>query len=226
MNRELKNCPFCGGREIRRSKITGIVAPMTATDFNHCLECRMTGPRCFDKRLADIRWNTRADDKANLKELREEYATQDNRWTAYPIYVTVQSLVFVCVSKEGYDGGDKTIITYRHPDYYSDDLHESEEEVRKYLEEYEELDGEELEEAMEEVEAIHSVYKYEDVEVFLTIKGALEYIKKDGHNLHSPRTYVKHFSGRNSEMRALLAEMGFKVKDDPIPPQVPEVGNE
>ena len=57
----------------------------------------------------------------SLEELKKEYATQDNRGTAYPIYVTVQELRCVGVMADGYsascpygDGVTKTeyVINY------------------------------------------------------------------------------------------------------------------
>ncbi|NJO50846.1 MAG: hypothetical protein HC840_16915 [Leptolyngbyaceae cyanobacterium RM2_2_4] len=150
-----------------------------------------------------------------LDKLKQIYATQDNRCTAYPIYVTVQELVFVCVAQDGYgsSGDTEEIYEYKHPKNDEGTTFKSKSDVREYLKEYHELDGEELEDAMEDTEELLCIYKYEDVEVFLTIEGAEEYIKADRHNLRSPRTYVKHFSRRNFEMRALLAELGFRTQD-------------
>jgi hypothetical protein len=56
-------------------------------------------------------------------------------------------------------------------------------------------------------------YKYIPVELFLTIEGAKDYIKADKHNLREPRTWVGHFNKKNFEMRELLKEIGFKVRD-------------
>ena len=52
-----------------------------------------------------------------------------------------------------------------------------------------------------------------NIEFFLTIRGAEEFIKADKHNHGKLRTYVKHFNRRNYEMRNLLEEIGFKIKD-------------
>uniref|UniRef100_A0A6M3XI14 Uncharacterized protein n=1 Tax=viral metagenome TaxID=1070528 RepID=A0A6M3XI14_9ZZZZ len=54
-------------------------------------------------------------------------------------------------------------------------------------------------------------YMWFDIEFFLTIKGAEEYMKADSHNHGKLRTYVKYFSRRNFEMRELLGELGFKT---------------
>jgi len=47
----------------------------------------------------------------------------------------------------------------------------------------------------------------------LTIKGAKDFIKADGHNHGELRTFVKHFNRRNYEMNNLLKEIGFKCED-------------
>jgi hypothetical protein len=56
----------------------------------------------------------------NLEEFKKEYETQDNRGTAYPLYVMVQELVCIGVMADGYsvncpygDGENKT--EYKHP---------------------------------------------------------------------------------------------------------------
>ena len=50
----------------------------------------------------------------DLDELKKEYVSQDNRSTAYPIYVTVQELFCVGVIADGYSarcpyGDDETV---------------------------------------------------------------------------------------------------------------------
>lgn len=121
-----------------------------------------------------------------LQELIKEYETQDNRCTAYPIYVTVQSLRFVCVVDPLYAPSES------NGDFYIQEEESSEDEYS---------------------EKVLCLYMYQDEEVFLTIKGAEEYLNANKHNLFRPRTYVKHFHRRNWEMRELLEEIGFKTKD-------------
>ena len=50
-----------------------------------------------------------------IEELKKEYASQDNRCTAYPIYVTVQELICVGIIADGYSviGDGVTKIEYR-----------------------------------------------------------------------------------------------------------------
>ena len=77
----------------------------------------------------------------DIKELKKEYATQDNRSTAYPIYVTVQELFCVGVIADGYSvncpcGDGKTITKYRLEDGDCDAPEfDSEEELIKYYKE-------------------------------------------------------------------------------------------
>jgi len=146
-----------------------------------------------------------------IEELKQEYATQDNRATAYPIYVTVQELISIGVMAEGYSvncpyGDGKTIVKYIHPDLEGDfatshDLRESLSEI---------YEGNELEKEIQNEEEINVGYIWTPVEFFLTIKGAEEYMKCNKHNHGKLRTYVHHFERRNFEMRGLLEAIGFK----------------
>ena len=74
-----------------------------------------------------------------IDDLKREYEAQDNRSTAYPIYVSVQELVHIGVIADGYsvccpfgDGENRT--EYKHPDI--DGSFENEEELIKALDEY------------------------------------------------------------------------------------------
>ena len=151
----------------------------------------------------------------NIEELKKEYATQDNRATAYPIYVTVQELFCVGVMKDGYSakcpyGDGETKIEYRHEDY--EDTWDNKQDL--IYEIVRETHPERAREMIDnEIEELTIGYIWIDVEFFLTIKGAEEYIKANAHNHGKLRTYVKHFERRNFEMRDLLKEIGFKVND-------------
>ena len=154
----------------------------------------------------------------SLEELKKEYATQDNRGTAYPIYVTVQELRFVGVIADGYSascpyGDAVTKIEYginfdSEPSWY-DTL----EEAKDSLKEQHEGDEEELEEAIDDIQELNIGYVWHPVEFFLTIKGAEDYMRLNKHNHGELRTYVHWFERRNFEMRELLEEIGFKVKE-------------
>ncbi len=153
-----------------------------------------------------------------LEELKKEYATQDNRGTAYPIYVTVQELKCVGVIADGYSvncpyGDGVTKIEYginydSEPDWY-DTLEEAKESLKEQFEGNEK----ELEKAIEDIQELNIGYAWIPVEFFLTIKGAEEYMKANKHNHGKLRTYVHWFERRNFEMRGLLEEIGFKVKE-------------
>ena len=67
-----------------------------------------------------------------IEELKKEYATQDNRGTAYPFYVQVQELRFVGVIADGYSvscpfGDGETKEEFKHPDY--EGAYDSEQEL-------------------------------------------------------------------------------------------------
>lgn len=131
----------------------------------------------------------------NIKELKKEYETQDNRITAYPIYVTVQELMPVGVIEEGYSvyGDGETILECPNDcEFHCDDCIDSKETCELTLQ---------------------MGYVWQNIEFFLTIKGAEDFIKADGHNHGKLRTYVKHFNRRNYEMNDLLKEIGFKCED-------------
>jgi len=79
----------------------------------------------------------------SLEELKKEYATQDNRGTAYPIYVTVQELRCVGVMADGYsascpygDGVTKTeyVINYESDPDSFDTLKEAKESLKEQYE--------------------------------------------------------------------------------------------
>ena len=151
----------------------------------------------------------------NIEELKKEYAEQDNRATAYPIYVMVQELVCIGVMADGYSvncpfGDGKTITKYRlkDGDFEAPDFN-SEEELKKYYKE--EIDYGEVKDR--EIQEYQLGYIWHPVEFFLTIKGAEQYMKSNAHNHGKLRTYVSWFERRNYEMRELLEEIGFKVKD-------------
>ncbi len=151
----------------------------------------------------------------NLEELKKEYATQDNRFTAYPIYVTVQELFCVGVIQDGYSvhcptGDGETLTKYRLNDGDCEAPEfDSEEELIKY---YKKNDTEHIV-GYNDIQEYQLGYIWIDVEFFLTIKGAEEYMKANAHNHGKLRTYVHHFERRNFEMRELLKELGFKTED-------------
>ena len=146
----------------------------------------------------------------DLEELKKEYATQDNRATAYPIYVTVQELVCIGIMDDNYSvicpyGDGEMRKVYRLP------LMEGEFDTKEELAEaHLEDTGESVN--SDDIEELNCGYVWVDREFFLTIKGAEEYMKANAHNHGKLRTYVKHFERRNFEMRGLLEAIGFKVK--------------
>lgn len=155
-----------------------------------------------------------------LEELRKEYAEQDNRMTAYPIYVTVQELVCIGVMADGYSVncpfGDGVIrVEYRHPNY--EDNYENKKELLDLC--WEDCEDERVDKDNyiyhfgKEIEEINVGYIWSPVEFFLTIKGAEQYMKANSHNHGKLRTYVNHFERRNFEMRGLLKDIGFKTED-------------
>ena len=143
-----------------------------------------------------------------LEALGKEYATQDNRCTAYPTYVTVQELTCIGVMADGYsvagDGVNKT--EWKHSEL--EGSYDSEKEIFDALEEYFGYNNRSKDECAN-VEELNVGYVWQDVEFFLTIKGAEEYMKANAHNHGKLRTYVKHFERRNFEMRGLLNAIGF-----------------
>ena len=149
----------------------------------------------------------------NLEALKKEYATQDNRCTAYPIYVTVQKLTMIGVIADGYScnvGEEKT--EYYHDSFEGISYHtlsEAEDAIRDEFEDKYEQSAE-----IKNIQKLNCGYMWLDVEMFLTIKGAEEYMKANSHNLGKCRTYVKWFETRNYEMRGLLKDIGFKVSDN------------
>ena len=150
-----------------------------------------------------------------IKGLREEYKTQDNRITAYPILVLVQEQSCIGVMAEGYSvncpyGDGETRTQYKHQDL--EGCYESRDEIIAALGEYE-LESIELKIAIKQIEEINVGYIWHTVECFLTIKAAERYIQANAHNLYNPRTYVTHISYRNYEMTKLFEEVGLKTNN-------------
>jgi hypothetical protein len=138
----------------------------------------------------------------NLTNLKKEYGTQDNRATAYPIYVQVQEQVCIGVIANGYSPicpfGDG-VIKYEH-DCDGCDLYpcvEDNEETPYHC-----------------ANDVRCGYIWHPVEFFLTIKGAEEYMKANAHNHGKLRTYVSCFERRNYEMRGLLKDIGFEERNN------------
>jgi hypothetical protein len=149
----------------------------------------------------------------NIKQLIKEYETQDNRCTAYPIYVSVQEWHCIGVMADGYSvncpfGDGETLTKHRMNDGDCEAPEfDSQEDLIKYYKEQ----GMEIDEG--NINEYQLGYIWTPVEFFLTIKGAEEYMKANAHNHGKLRTYVHHFERRNFEMRELLKTIGFKVKD-------------
>lgn len=123
-------------------------------------------------------------EKMSLNNLRKEYARQDSRATAYPIYVTVQELICIGVISDGYS----VICPYG--------------------------DGVTKRETIEDKDGIKEMnlgYIWRPVEFFLTVKGAQRYIKANAHNHGELRIYIHHFGRCNFEMLKLLKELKFKT---------------
>ena len=145
----------------------------------------------------------------NIEELKIEYANQDNRSTAYPIYVSVQELVCVGVMADGYSvncpyGDGETKIRYRFVDGDCDEPEfNSEAELIGYYKD----EGTSVK--LRDIEEYRLGYIWHPVEFFLTIKGAEQYMKLNSHNHGKLRTYVHYFERRNFEMRELLEELGL-----------------
>lgn len=149
-----------------------------------------------------------------LEQLKKEYAEQDNRATAYPIYVTVQELICIGLIEDGYSvncpyGDGETLVKYRlcDGDCEAPEFSNSE-ELKKYYEE--ELGEKKIKDS--DIQEYNLGYIWHPVEFFLTLKGAEEYIAANRHNHGKLRTYVHHFEWRNFEMNKLLEELDFKVK--------------
>jgi hypothetical protein len=147
----------------------------------------------------------------NLEELKKEYENQDNRCTAFPIYVMVQEKICIGVMADGYSvncpyGDGDNEIKYRHNDLEGE--FDSIDELKK---EHYEYTGDNCD--PDDIEELNLGYIWHPVEFFLTIKGAEEYIKANQHNHGKLRTYVAYFERRNFEMRGLLKDLGFKVKN-------------
>lgn len=150
-----------------------------------------------------------------MKELINEYVNQDNACTAYPIYVALQELQFVCIFDESYGTNSQGVIKYHYTYEDQEGWSDSKEECVDQLIEY--MKGctqEEIDRAINNINEFACFYMWIDIEYFLTKKGAENYLKLDRHNLGRTRTYIKHFSNRNKEMRKVLDFCGLPICDN------------
>ena len=150
-----------------------------------------------------------------INDLRTDYAAQDNRMTAYPIYVTVQELVCIGVMADGYSvncpyGDGETKIEYQINADGDPDLYNSLEDAKESLKEQYDDDEEGFKKAIDDIRELNVGYIWTPVEFFLTIKGAEQYMRANAHNHGKLRTYVHHFERRNFEMRTFLKMLDFK----------------
>jgi hypothetical protein len=146
-----------------------------------------------------------------LEEIKKEYESQDNRATAYPIYVMVQERVCVGVLRDGYSvycpyGDGEEVTEYRYEGY--DGSFKSVDEIKQTI-------ANNGDDPFDDdlVEEFVTGWIWHPVEFFLTIKGAEEYMKLNAHNHGKLRTYVSHFDRRNIEMRTVLKEVGFRTQE-------------
>ncbi len=147
-----------------------------------------------------------------IKKLKIEYKEQNNRCTAYPIFVTVQEKICIGVMDENCSvlcpyGDGINEYSYSHEDLEED--YDDIDDCFKALQN--EIGSHEAESERLNIKENNMGYIWKDVEWFLTVKGAKEYINLNRHNLGKTRTYVHHFSRRNFEMRELLKDIGFKT---------------
>ena len=150
----------------------------------------------------------------DTETLKKEYAEQNNRMTAFPIYVTVQEFFCIGVMADGYSvccpyGDGETKVEYQINSDGDPDNCETKEQAIDLLKE--QFEGKELKEEIEKIQELNIGYIWVDREWFLTVKGAEEYMKANAHNHGKLRTYVHHFERRNWEMRGLLEAIGFKT---------------
>ncbi len=156
----------------------------------------------------------------DISKLREEYNTQDNRGTRWPIKVLVRSLEEVGIL-ENYNDVDyaKIEAVYKHPVYHPewttnpDDVGDA---IRtKMNDEYNctTIDAMIAYEIDSEIIYKYRVWAYQDVKAspFLTVKAAKEYIERDSRNLFEPTYHIDCISPENHEMIALLQELGLKT---------------
>ena len=152
------------------------------------------------------------EDLLKIEKMQNKYATQDNRGTAFPIYVTVQELQFACIFDNSYGHNREGEIKFHYNYEDSDcDWFDSKDDCAKHVEEA--GDSENVDSMINSIDEYPCLYLWTDVEFFLTIKAAEEFIKSNAHNMGRTRTYVKHFHRRNFEMRELLNLTGFRTKD-------------
>jgi hypothetical protein len=123
--------------------------------------------------------------KVRIAGLIREINQQDNRITASPYYFVVQSKRWVDTAHDG----EKEVI-HCDGDLYT-------------LPEWLELGEYHTEDTWQEQDPFWLRSEWEDREIFLTEKAALQYMRAQAHHLNEPRTFVKHF-WRNSQMKLVM----------------------
>lgn len=148
-----------------------------------------------------------------LRELAEEgerVLTQDNRFTAHPVFCVQQEhRVYLGDQSDDSDGyevrrSEDWGLISDHPGQFFDDDDDGDDD----------LDSDEEDAPSNTRRSRHNKVYYkkvwEDVAVFFTEVGADLHVYQNAHNLNNPRVYVKS-AYRNSEwikLRELLATLG------------------
>mgnify|MGYP006286047483 CR=1 FL=1 len=141
----------------------------------------------------------------NLKEIRTELRTQDNRMTDQPMFIVMQKVEYPTSEEYSYDRS-------YWMDSDGDELGETLADVKKHLIEFRNYTAQEIDdmkshefEMLIEKENIRQIFVFEIddfVQAFITAKSAEEYIETNKHRLYKPFFYATG-TYRNYEMQSI-----------------------
>ncbi|HJO93193.1 MAG TPA: hypothetical protein QF753_07325 [Victivallales bacterium] len=151
-----------------------------------------------------------------IEKLQSKYAEQDNRMTAYPFCVTLSELVYIGTVDINHSLNGNVIIKEEFEHYDFHNRYDNKEDlINDIRSDWEGSDKsqEEIDNYIARIKQVKSVYIWKEIEWFLTVEGAKEYIKLSGQNKDDFNIYIRYINDKNKEIRRLLREIGFRVSD-------------
>lgn len=154
------------------------------------------------------------EERTNIEALRQEYETQDNAHTGYPIYWLVQEQCCIGRIEDGCSACGSSDTETRK--YWSrpDDEEQFEsraEAIDSFVDDYK--NAKELAVEISKIESYWLGYAWFPVTFCFTKEGAEDYMRREAHNHGRLRMCVEHVPRRNYELRGVMEHVGFKMND-------------
>ncbi len=115
--------------------------------------------------------------KVFLSDFIKRYKNQDNRCTAFPIYIKLQSAEMVPV----HENSDYDELKYYHPEFSDGSYFDSKSDLIKYLKENDYTEKQ-IKENLLSLEEVPLKKVWVDRNIFFTIDGYNEHLRLNKHN--------------------------------------------